>query len=132
MDASFSMALLLAVLSVSHAASSLSIVKGEFGASVTLPCNGSEFRGTPEAQLDVLWRTSDGRKVAHYSRRVHSVDVGFQGRVTFPTARIRQGDFSINISSVTFRDEDLYECVWNKGPNEKGLNDVRLYVLASV
>ncbi|XP_064193468.1 matrix remodeling-associated protein 8-like isoform X3 [Anguilla rostrata] len=128
MDASFSMALLLAILSVSHAVSP-SIVKGEFGASVTLPCDGSAFRGTPEAQLDVLWRTSDGRKVAHYSRRVHSVDVGFQGRVTFPTARIRQGDFSINISSVTFRDEDLYECVWNKGPNEKGLNDVRLYVL---
>ncbi|XP_064193479.1 uncharacterized protein LOC135255789 isoform X3 [Anguilla rostrata] len=128
MDASFSMALLLAVLSVSPPVSSLSIVKGEFGASVTLPCDGSEFRGTPEAQLDVLWRTSEGKKVAHYSRRDHSVGIHFEGRVTFPTERIRQGDFSINISSVTFRDEYSYECVW-KGPDERGLNDVRLYVL---
>ncbi|XP_064193464.1 uncharacterized protein LOC135255781 isoform X1 [Anguilla rostrata] len=129
MDASFSMALLLAVLSVSRAVSSLSVVKGEFGASVTLPCDGSAYRGTPEAQLDVLWQTPEGKKVARYSRGDHSVGIHFEGRVTFPTERIRQGDFSINISSVTFRDEYSYECVWNKGPNEKGLNDVRLYVL---
>ncbi|XP_064194095.1 N-lysine methyltransferase setd6-like [Anguilla rostrata] len=87
-----------------------------------------ENEGTPEAQLDVLWQTPGRKKVARYSRGDHSVGIHFEGRVTFPTERIRQGDFSIDISSVTFRDEDSYECVW-KGPDERGLKDVILYVL---
>ncbi|XP_035275527.1 uncharacterized protein LOC118228259 isoform X2 [Anguilla anguilla] len=125
---SLCIALLLVIPSVSPPVSPPSVVKGVFGASVTLPCDGSAYRGTPEAQLDVLWQTSEGKEVARYSRGDHSVGIHFEGRVTFPTERIRQGDFSINISSVTFRDDYSYECVW-KGPDEKGLNDVILYVL---
>ncbi|XP_064193475.1 T-lymphocyte activation antigen CD80-like isoform X1 [Anguilla rostrata] len=125
---SLCIALLLVIPSVSPPVSPPSVVKGVFGASVTLPCDGSAYRGTPEAQLDVLWQTPEGKKVARYSRGDHSVGIHFEGRVTFPTERIRQGDFSIDISSVTFRDEDSYECVW-KGPDERGLKDVRLYVL---
>ncbi|KAG5849423.1 hypothetical protein ANANG_G00110240 [Anguilla anguilla] len=123
--------LFLLVLSVSHAVPSRSTFKRTFGASVTLPCDGSAFRGTPEAQLDVLWRTSDGRKVAHYSGGIHRVGVPFEGRVTFPTERIRAGDFALTLGALAFGDQDSYQCVWSEGQGgEKLLSNVTLVILA--
>ncbi|XP_035272349.1 roundabout homolog 2-like [Anguilla anguilla] len=123
--------LFLLVLSVSHAVPLRSTFERTFGASVTLPCDGSAFRGTPEAQLDVLWRTSDGRKVAHYSGGTHRVGVPFEGRVTFPTERIRAGDFALTLGALAFGDKDSYQCVWSEGQGgEKLLSNVTLVILA--
>ncbi|XP_061102914.1 uncharacterized protein LOC133131556 [Conger conger] len=104
--------------------SSLSIVEGRFGDSVTLPCDGSA-RHLPGDQLDVLWKT-DQKTVAHYSGGELVVEGShFSGRVTFPTERILRRDFSIDISSIKSSDEDKYECV----VDNVYLKDVQLKVL---
>ncbi|XP_061103015.1 CXADR-like membrane protein [Conger conger] len=126
---SFIIVLLLVIPSVSSPVlsatdSSLSIVEGRFGDSVTLPCDGSA-RHLPDDQLDVLWKT-DQKTVAHYSGGKLVVDSHFSGRVTFPTERILRRDFSIDISSVKSSDEGKYECVVK---NEHYLKDVQLKVL---
>ncbi|XP_061102602.1 cell surface A33 antigen-like [Conger conger] len=126
---SFILVLLLVIPSVSPPVlsatdSSLSIVEGRFGDSVTLPCDGSARR-LPDDQLDVLWKT-DQNTVAHYSGgELVVVGSHFSGRVTFPKERILRRDFSIDISSVKSSDEGKYECVVNKDY----LKDVQLKVL---
>ncbi|XP_061100296.1 uncharacterized protein LOC133130067 [Conger conger] len=127
---SFILVLLLVIPSVSPPVlsateSSLSIIEGRFGDSVTLPCNGSAHSHLPDDQLDVLWKT-DQNTVAHYSGGELVVGSHFSGRVTFPTERILRRDFSINISSVKSSDEGKYECVVK---NEHYLKDVKLHVL---
>ncbi|KAJ8339694.1 hypothetical protein SKAU_G00343270 [Synaphobranchus kaupii] len=122
---------LLVIPSVLQAVASPSTVKGTFGDSVTLPCNGSAYRGSTEDQLDVLWQTAEGKKVARFSRGVHSAGLRFEQRLTFLTENIRRGIFSIAISSIAFSDEDAYQCVWSKGQDsEKFLSDVKLQVSA--
>ncbi|KAJ8285295.1 hypothetical protein GJAV_G00025210 [Gymnothorax javanicus] len=116
---------------VTHAAFSPIILEVKFGGSVTLPCNGAAYRGSSEKQLDVLWRMSNGKNVSHYSHGRHSVGLRFEQRVLFSSQRIKAGDFSLAVSSVSFGDEDTYECVWRAGQEgEKLLNSVELRVLA--
>ncbi|KAJ8272065.1 hypothetical protein COCON_G00109240 [Conger conger] len=127
---SFILVLLLVIPSVSPPVlsateSSLSIIEGRFGDSVTLPCDGSAHSHLPDDQLDVLWKT-DQNTVAHYSGGKLVVGSHFSGRVRFPTERILRRDFSINISSVKSSDEGKYECVVK---NEHYLKDVKLHVL---
>ncbi|KAJ8272064.1 hypothetical protein COCON_G00109230 [Conger conger] len=106
------------------------VFKKKMGDSVTLPCDGSAYTGPRADQPDVLWQTAEGEKVAHYSHGTLSVSLLFEQRVTFPTDRIRHGDFAITISSLVLSDEDTYQCVWSKGEKgEKLLHDVKLYVL---
>ncbi|KAJ8285296.1 hypothetical protein GJAV_G00025220 [Gymnothorax javanicus] len=123
----------VAWLLVSPAVFSLTVVKVKFGDSVTLPCNGSAFRGSSGGQLDVLWRmpeSVDVRKVARYAHGEHSVGVHFSNRATFRMERITDGDFSLTINPAMFSDEGFYECMWHPGQNDQVfLMDVRLYVL---
>ncbi|KAJ8332019.1 hypothetical protein SKAU_G00429960 [Synaphobranchus kaupii] len=120
---------LLVIPSVSPPVPSPAIVKGTFGDSVTLPCDGSAYVKS-EDQLDVLWQTDGGKKVARFSRGVHSVGSHFTKRVTFLTEDIKRGKFSITISSIAFSDEGAYECVWrSQEEDEEVLNDVKLDVI---
>ncbi|KAJ8332020.1 hypothetical protein SKAU_G00429970 [Synaphobranchus kaupii] len=115
--------------SVSPPVLSPSIVKGTFGDSVTLPCDGPPYVQSPEDQLDVLWQTDGGKKVARFSRGVHSVGFHFTKRVTFLTEDIRRGDFSITISSIAFSDEGAYECVWKSQKHSEKVLDVKLDIM---
>ncbi|XP_066580443.1 uncharacterized protein LOC136771819 [Amia ocellicauda] len=100
------------------------------GASVTLPCNGSAYRGTPEDQLYIRWQTNI-QGVYEFTYGQLFPGPGFKNRTEIPLERIRQGDFSLSFQHTSFSDQEHYECYCEcKGTDIQFLGPVDLSVTA--
>ncbi|MBN3317937.1 CD4 protein, partial [Atractosteus spatula] len=128
---SLSMSVLFVVLTVfcSQVCSALLSVSGLYGDTVTLPCDGSYYRPTPEERKIVQWETAD-HYVLEFNRGLNLTGPGFENRAELSRERIRDGDFSLILRNVTFSDEDIYECQFvNDRSERKFLGGVKLTVL---
>ncbi|XP_066543163.1 uncharacterized protein LOC136771920 [Amia ocellicauda] len=98
------------------------------GDSVTLPCDGSACRGTPEEQLYIKWETVD-QDVYVFRRGTVHPGPGFENRAEVPLERIRQGDFSLTLQHTLLSDGEIYEC-FCEGERKRDafLGDVRLTI----
>ncbi|XP_066543195.1 uncharacterized protein LOC136711099 isoform X2 [Amia ocellicauda] len=116
MNRKWALRLLLAVtlLRVSSDPVSVSVRVGDF---VTLPCDGSAYRGTPIEQLYIKWQTVD-QDVCEFSGSRLYPGPGFENRTEFPLERIRQGDFSLTFQHTLFTDEEIYECLCEGDANQ--------------
>ncbi|XP_066543182.1 uncharacterized protein LOC136711091 isoform X2 [Amia ocellicauda] len=91
---------------VSSAPVSVSVRVGD---SVTLPCDGSAYRGTPVEQLYIKWQTVN-QDVYVFRRGTVYPGPGFENRTEVPLERIRQGDFSLTLQHTLLSDGEIYEC----------------------
>ncbi|XP_066543175.1 uncharacterized protein LOC136711088 isoform X4 [Amia ocellicauda] len=100
------------------------------GDSVTLPCDGSACRGTPEEQLYIKWETVD-QDVYVFRRGTVHPGPGFENRAEVPLERIRQGDFSLTLQHTLLSDGEIYECFCEGQTKQDAfLGDVRLTITA--
>ncbi|XP_069054659.1 CD276 antigen-like isoform X1 [Lepisosteus oculatus] len=120
--------LLLSVLSgVSAAPVSVSV---RFGGSVSLPCDGSAYRGAPVGSLSLLWQTPTRRVWAFRQGRA-APGPGFENRTEVSRDGLPRGDFSLSLHRARLSDEDTYECFREGEDGSRTfLGDVRLTVVA--
>ncbi|XP_069054729.1 uncharacterized protein [Lepisosteus oculatus] len=105
-------------------------VSVRFGDSVSLPCDGSAYRGTPEDRIYLRWKTVR-LFVCAFSRGKPYAGPGFETRAQVSREKIRRGDFSLSLLQASFSDEDVYECAFKKEINNLlCLGRVRLNVTA--
>ncbi|XP_066543200.1 uncharacterized protein LOC136711102 [Amia ocellicauda] len=98
--------LLLAVTLVGVSSAPVSVRVGD---SVTLPCDGSAYRGTPIDHIYIKWETVNQR-ICEFSLGKLFPGLGFENRTEVPLERIRQGNFSLNLQHTLFSDGGTYEC----------------------
>ncbi|XP_069054836.1 uncharacterized protein [Lepisosteus oculatus] len=105
-------------------------VSVRFGGSVSLPCDGSAYRGTPEDQLFFLWQTED-RRVCEYNNGRLYTGPGFENRAEVSRETIRRGNFSLTLHHASFSDEDIYKCSYEHERDRlKFLGSVHLIITA--
>ncbi|XP_066579885.1 uncharacterized protein LOC136771464 [Amia ocellicauda] len=119
------LSLLLNFILVSSDPVSVSVRSGD---SVTLPCDGSAYRGTPEDQIYIKWQTVNQR-VYEFVYGKSYPGPGFEDRAEIPMERIRQGDFSLTVDNTSSSDGEIYECFCErKGSQLQFLGNVRLTI----
>ncbi|XP_069054838.1 uncharacterized protein [Lepisosteus oculatus] len=105
-------------------------VSVRFGDSVSLPCDGSAYRGTPEDRIYLRWKTPQ-LLVYELSRGHLYTGPGFENRAEVSREKIREGNFSLTLHHPSFSDEDVYECAFKKEINNLMiLGSIRLNVTA--
>ncbi|XP_066543190.1 uncharacterized protein LOC136711097 [Amia ocellicauda] len=110
---------------VSSAPVSVSV---RFGESVTLPCDGSAYRETPEQELYIKWETIT-HPVYEFVYGKSYPSSGFENRTEVPLERIRQGDFSLTLQHASFSDAGIFDCLYEwRGNRGEFLGNVELSV----
>ncbi|XP_069054835.1 uncharacterized protein [Lepisosteus oculatus] len=105
-------------------------VSVRFGGSVSLPCDGSAYRGTSEDHLFFLWQTED-RRVCEYNNGKVYTGPGFENRAEVSRETIRRGNFSLTLHHASFSDEDIYKCSYEHERDRlKFLGSVHLIITA--
>ncbi|MBN3316966.1 CD276 protein, partial [Atractosteus spatula] len=105
-------------------------VSVRFGGSVSLPCDGSAYRGAPVGSLSLLWQTP-ARRVWAFRQGRAAPGPGFENRTEVSRDGLLRGDFSLSLHRARLSDEDTYECFREEEDGSRTfLGDVRLTVVA--
>ncbi|XP_041115351.1 CD276 antigen-like [Polyodon spathula] len=108
--------LFLSAVTVCQGNSWDTVIRGEIGKTVTLPCNHTAVQKERQENVMIYWQTDDDDVVHEFSKgkeELQHLGEAYKNRTRIFPDELGKGNFSVQIAPVRHTDANIYICYFN-------------------